>query len=68
MTEKQRNQYIRQMYNAAETLYETEMPVLTEEKFVLFETVGNRLEYEHDYFERRKFLTVFGCTVMLGSN
>ena len=68
MTEKQRNQYIRQMYNAAETLYETEMPVLTEEKFALFETVGNRLEYEHDYFERRKFLTVFGCTVMLGSN
>lgn len=37
-----------------------ELPVLTEEKFALFQTTGNRLIYEQDYFAKRKFLTVFG--------
>ena len=66
MTEDLRDKYIRQIYDAAAALYDADMPELTEEKFTLFETVGNRLEYEHDYFERRRFLTVFGCAVMLG--
>ncbi len=65
MTEDLRDKYIRQIYDAAAALYDADMPELTEEKFTLFETVGNRLEYEHDYFMRRRFLTVFGCAVML---
>ena len=65
MTEDLRDRYIAQIYDAAAALYDADMPELTEEKFALFETVGNRLEYEHDYFERRRFLTVYGCAVML---
>lgn len=41
------------------------MPELLEEKFALFETTGNRLIYEEDYFCRRKFLAVFGCLAIL---
>ncbi len=37
-----------------------ELPMLTEEKFALFQATGNRLIYEQEYFARRKFLTVFG--------
>ncbi len=65
MTEDLRHKYIGQIYDAAAALYYADMPELTEEKFTLFETVGNRLEYEHDYFERRKFLTVYGCAALL---
>ena len=65
MTEDLRDKYIGQIYDAAAALYEADMPELSEEKFALFETVGNRLEYEHDYFERRRFLTVFGCAALL---
>ena len=68
MTKKLKDQYIRQLYDSADALYEANVPDLTEEKFALFETVGNRLEYEHVYFERRRFLTTFGCTVLLGTN
>ncbi|MBR5967625.1 MAG: heparinase II/III family protein [Lachnospiraceae bacterium] len=68
MTERLRNRYIGQLYDSADALYEANVPDLTEEKFALFETVGNRLEYEHVYFERRRFLTTFGCTVLLGTN
>ncbi len=65
MTEDLRDKYIGQLYDAAAALYEADMPELSEENFALFETVGNRLEYEHDYFERRRFLTVFGCAALL---
>lgn len=36
------------------------MPTLTEELFSLYEKTGNRLIYENEYFERRRFLAVFG--------
>ncbi|MCR5428029.1 MAG: heparinase II/III-family protein [Lachnospiraceae bacterium] len=65
MTADLRDKYIVQIYDAAAALYEADMPELSEEKFALFETAGNRLEYEHDYFERRRFLTVFGCAALL---
>ena len=55
--------YIKHLLDEAEVLRKAQMPALSEEKFALFETTGNRLEYEHDYFERRKFLTIFGCVV-----
>lgn len=41
-------------------LRDQQMPVLTEEMFSLYEKTGNRLIYEDDYFERRRFLVVFG--------
>ena len=40
------------------------MPELTEELFVLFETTGNRLQYENIYFLRRKYLSVFAILAM----
>lgn len=40
------------------------MPVLTEEKFALFEKNGNRSIYEKDYFERRRFLALFGVAAL----
>lgn len=36
-----------------------ELPVLTNEMFLLYEKTGNRLIYENEYFERRRFLVVF---------
>lgn len=41
------------------------MPPLTEELFALFETTGNRLQYENIYFKRRKFLAVYGMAVLM---
>lgn len=46
--------------NTVAEMLEQELPVLTEEKFSLFQTTGNRLVYENDYFAKRKYLTVFG--------
>lgn len=43
-----------------EELRGRELPRLTEEMFSLYEKTGNRLAYENVYFERRKFLTVYG--------
>lgn len=43
---------------STELLY-NDLPVLKEEKFLLYEKTGNRLIYEKIYFERRKFLNVF---------
>ena len=40
-----------------------ELPVLTEEMFLLYEKTGNRLIYENEYFKRREFLVVFGLLV-----
>ena len=36
MIENLKDRYIRQLYDAGETLYEANMPELTEEKFALF--------------------------------
>ena len=44
------------MEQAVENLLDKSMPVLTEEKFAIYETTGNRSIYEKDYFERRRFL------------
>ena len=49
---------------STELLY-NDLPLLTEEKFLLYEKTGNRLIYEKIYFERRKFLNVFFFAVFL---
>lgn len=59
------NQYIAQVKELADKMRRETMPPLTEELFALFETTGNRLEYEAVYFKRRKFLAVFGVAVYL---
>ncbi len=41
------------------------MPVLTKELFDIFEKTGNRLIYEGVYFERRRFLSVFGVVAIM---
>lgn len=43
-----------------EQLRNLKLPVLTEEMFSLYEKTGNRLIYENEYFERRRFLVVYG--------
>lgn len=45
---------------AGEELRSLPMPVLTDELFSLYESTGDRLAYENIYFERRRFLAVFG--------
>lgn len=45
---------------AGQELLNKDMPVLTEELFSLYEKNGNRLIYEAEYFERRRFLVTFG--------
>ncbi len=64
MIEQFRDLYISDIHNEAEELLGEEMPKLSEDKFSLFETTGDRLKYENDYFGRRKFLTVTGCAVL----
>lgn len=53
----------RQIEETGNMLRGKKMPALTEEKFSLYEKTGNRLIYENDYFERRRFLVVFGLLV-----
>lgn len=50
----------RQVEKNGNLLRDRRMPDLTEEAFSVYEKTGNRLIYENDYFERRRFLTVFG--------
>ena len=50
----------RQVEETGELLRDRKMPELTEELFSLYEKTGNRLIYENEYFERRRFLAVFG--------
>lgn len=50
----------RQVKETGDMLRGRSMPELTEELFALYEKTGNRLIYENVYFERRRFLTVFG--------
>lgn len=47
----------------AEMLHQ-DMPVLLEEKFAIYENTGSRMEYERDYFSKRKFLSVFGVAAI----
>ena len=47
----------------AEMLHQ-DMPVLLEEKFAIYEKTGSRMEYEWDYFARRKFLSIFGVAAI----
>lgn len=58
-------QYKNQIKNLADKMQNEEMPALTEELFALFETTGNRLQYEEVYFARRKFLAVFGIAAYI---
>ena len=53
-----------ELISMAQELMEKSMPEPKEELFALFETTGNRLIYENVYFERRRFLTVFGCLAL----
>lgn len=58
-------QYINQIKELADKMRSETMPSLTGELFALFETTGNRLDYEAVYFKRRKFLAVFGMAAYL---
>ena len=54
-----RERYKGRVRELADELRNESMPQVTEELFSLFETTGNRLQYEEVYFARRKFLAVF---------
>lgn len=58
-------QYKNQIKNLADKMQKEAVPVLTEGLFSLFETTGNRLQYEEVYFARRKFLAVFGLAAYI---
>lgn len=53
-------QFRRQVEHTGDLLRGRRMPALTEAQFALYEETGNRLIYEKEYFERRRFLAVFG--------
>jgi len=57
--------YKKQLHTLANQMRSLPMPKLTEELFALFETTGNRLQYEEVYFRRRKFLAVFGIAAYI---
>ncbi|MCD8397212.1 MAG: heparinase II/III-family protein [Lachnospiraceae bacterium] len=57
--------YIKCMEKNAESMRNVPMPELSEPLFSLFETTGNRLLYENVYFQRRKYLSVYGCMTIL---
>lgn len=60
-----REQYKNQVRILADQMRDEAMPPLTEELFALFETTGNRLQYENVYFRRRKFLAVYGVAACM---
>ncbi|MCD7832570.1 MAG: hypothetical protein LUH00_01060 [Lachnospiraceae bacterium] len=60
--------YIKCMEKNAESMRNVPMPELSEPLFSLFETTGNRLLYENVYFQRRKYLSVYGCLAILREN
>lgn len=53
-----------ELIEIAQELLDKPLPEITEALFALFETTGNRVKYEAVYFDRRKFLTVFGCLAL----
>ena len=44
-----------QVQETGNFLRDKKLPVLTKEMFLLYEETGNRLIYENEYFERRRF-------------
>ncbi|MCD8074986.1 MAG: heparinase II/III-family protein [Lachnospiraceae bacterium] len=60
--------YIKCMEKNAASMRNVPMPELNEQLFSLFETTGNRLLYENVYFQRRKYLSVYGCLTILREN
>ena len=54
----------KRMEDAVAEMLDKPFPVLTEEKFALFETTGNRLIYEHEYFGKRRFLALYGVAAL----
>ncbi|MCD7814167.1 MAG: hypothetical protein LUH20_09020 [Lachnospiraceae bacterium] len=60
--------YIKCMEKNAKSMRNVPMPELSESLFSLFETTGNRLLYENVYFQRRKYLSVYGCMTILREN
>ncbi len=62
-----KEEYLIRLKNDAKELFDKNLPVLTEEKFSLTERTGNRIIYEKDYFERRRFLCVFGVLAIYDS-
>lgn len=60
-----REQYKNQIRTLADQMREEPLPKLTEPLFALFETTGNRLQYESVYFRRRKFLAVYGIAAYI---
>lgn len=60
-----REQYKNQVRTLADQMRGEPLPVLTEELFALFETNGNRLQYETVYFRRRKFLAIYGVAAYI---
>ena len=58
--------YIRTVQCLAEEMRKLSLPKVTEELFALYETTGNRLNYEEVYFLRRKFLAVFAMASYIG--
>lgn len=57
--------YKKELVEAGKELLHEQPPALTETLFALYETNGNRLEYESVYFRRRKMLSVFGILSVL---
>ena len=53
-------QYRSHVAETGDSMRDKKMPEPTEELFSLYEKNGNRLLYENVYFERRRFLAVFG--------
>ncbi len=53
-------QFRTEIQRIGDELRDKAMPVATEELFSEFEDTGNRLNYENVYFERRRYLAVFG--------
>ncbi len=54
------DEYIACMKTNAAALLDVPMPEADESLFSLSETTGNRLDYESVYFQRRKYLAVYG--------
>ena len=60
-----REEYERQIFNLTEELRHRKLPVLTEALFQEFETCGNRIRYEKEYFGRRMFLSVYALAAVI---
>lgn len=57
--------YKKEVMDTVDELRDRPMREETEELFALFETTGNRLQYEDVYFERREYLAAFGMACYL---